>query len=431
MRGRLSLLGVLLAFVLLAPTTSGQPPSSVPTLRAHFIDVGQGAATLVEFPCAAVLIDTGGEENGDFNSTVALMDYLDTFFNGRVDLNKTLHSIILTHPHVDHTRGVSDVVAKYRVLNAVTNGQETGSGKYGQIALHKKVADAEATPGTEPVGFTAVHVNDIPQGKGLTNDVIDPVKCQDVDPKITALWGTLTSKPSGWTNSAFNEMNNHSVAVRIDFGKASLLVPGDLEETAIPTFIAHYANTTMLDVDVYQVGHHGSHNGTTHALLNAMTPQIAVISMGPASRQTTWTAWAYGHPRQTTIDMLLGHVSQTRPKKTVQVATGVRTFKPVTIEKAIYGTGWDGAVVLEADTNGTWKALGSTVPPVLPGLVNINTATVDELTTLPMIGRTRARAIVQDRDTRGPFQRVDDLTRVPGIGPATLNAIRNLVTTGS
>src|SRR6266849_463774 len=112
MRGRLSLLGVLLTFVLLAPTTSGQPPSSTPTLRAHFIDVGQGAATLVEFPCAAVLIDTGGEENGDFNSTVALMDYLDTFFNGRVDLNRTLHSIILTHPHVDHTRGVSDVIAR-------------------------------------------------------------------------------------------------------------------------------------------------------------------------------------------------------------------------------------------------------------------------------------------------------------------------------
>src|SRR5215510_11549491 len=153
MRGRLSFLGiVLLAFFLFTPTTSGQPPASAPTFRAHFIDVGQGAATLVEFPCAAVLIDTGGEANGDFDSSVALMDYLDTFFNGRVDLEKTLHSIILTHPHIDHTRGVADVLGKYRIRNAVTNGQETGSGKYGQIALHKKVAESEST-GTEPIGF--------------------------------------------------------------------------------------------------------------------------------------------------------------------------------------------------------------------------------------------------------------------------------------
>ena len=174
MRGRLSFLAALLACVLLAPTTSGQPPSSAPTMRAHFIDVGQGAATLVEFPCAAVLIDTGGEANGDFNSTVALMDYLDTFFNGRADLNKTLASIILTHPHIDHTRGVADVIAKYRVLNAVTNGQETGSGKYGQIALHKKVAAAEATPSpSDAIGFTAVHRRDVQQGTGLTNGVIE------------------------------------------------------------------------------------------------------------------------------------------------------------------------------------------------------------------------------------------------------------------
>src|SRR5262245_32323908 len=45
-----------------------------------------------------------------------------------------------------------------------------------------------------------------------------------------------------------------------------MLVSGDLEETVIPTFTARYANTSMLDVDVWQVAHHGSHNGTTAAL---------------------------------------------------------------------------------------------------------------------------------------------------------------------
>src|SRR4051812_40216303 len=74
-------------------------PASSQTMRTHFIDVGQGASTLLEFPCAAMLIDTGGERNGEFDSTEELTSYLDDFFEQRPDLNKTLHSLMLTHPH--------------------------------------------------------------------------------------------------------------------------------------------------------------------------------------------------------------------------------------------------------------------------------------------------------------------------------------------
>jgi competence protein ComEA len=56
-------------------------------------------------------------------------------------------------------------------------------------------------------------------------------------------------------------------------------------------------------------------------------------------------------------------------------------------------------------------------------LVNINTATVAELETLPGIGASRAQAIVDNR----PYQTVDDLNRVPGIGDATMNQLRPLV----
>ncbi len=48
-------------------------------MRVHLIDVGQGAATLIEFSCAAVLIDTGGEKNDEFDSTEHLIAYLDRF----------------------------------------------------------------------------------------------------------------------------------------------------------------------------------------------------------------------------------------------------------------------------------------------------------------------------------------------------------------
>lgn len=57
------------------------------------------------------------------------------------------------------------------------------------------------------------------------------------------------------------------------------------------------------------------------------------------------------------------------------------------------------------------------------GIVNVNTATLAELETLPGIGASRAQAIVDNR----PYQTVDDLNRVPGIGDATLERLRPLV----
>jgi len=65
---------------------------------------------------------------------------------------------------------------------------------------------------------------------------------------------------------------------------------------------------------------------------------------------------------------------------------------------------------------------------LLVGLpVDPNTADADMLEQLPGIGPSRAAAIVEERSTRGPFALVDDLVRVRGIGPATLDGIRPFV----
>lgn len=64
-------------------------------------------------------------------------------------------------------------------------------------------------------------------------------------------------------------------------------------------------------------------------------------------------------------------------------------------------------------------------PPT--GLVNLNTATVDELDTLPGIGPVTAAAIVAWRDANGPFSSVEQLGDVDGIGPARLEKLRNRV----
>lgn len=63
-------------------------------------------------------------------------------------------------------------------------------------------------------------------------------------------------------------------------------------------------------------------------------------------------------------------------------------------------------------------------------LLNINTATVEELDALPGIGTVTAQRIVDYRTQFGPFATVDDLTLVFGIGTATLAQIKPLITVG-
>jgi len=61
------------------------------------------------------------------------------------------------------------------------------------------------------------------------------------------------------------------------------------------------------------------------------------------------------------------------------------------------------------------------------GAVNINTADVALLDTLPGVGPSTAQKILADRETNGPFRSVDDLGRVSGIGPKRLEQLRELV----
>jgi competence protein ComEC len=284
------LICVFLSFLLL--TLAPVFATAQPTMRVHFINVGQGAASLLEFSCGAVLIDAGGEENDEVHSGDDLMAYLDAFFARRTDLKRRLSSFMLTHPHKDHTAGVEKVVAAFKPRNAVTNGQYYGSGKKGQLALREYSWGRDRREGTsDDVPYQWVRLEDLPAEHGYSDAIVDPVKCADIDPVITILWGQVTT-PRDWGYSfgkpRYANSNNHSLAIRVRFGQSSILWTGDMEEVAIEEFVARYRNTTELDVDVYEAGHHGSRNGTTRALLEAMTPTISVISMGTIDQEVQW-----------------------------------------------------------------------------------------------------------------------------------------------
>ena len=62
-------------------------------------------------------------------------------------------------------------------------------------------------------------------------------------------------------------------------------------------------------------------------------------------------------------------------------------------------------------------------------LININTASVEELDSLPSIGPTIAQRIIDYRDENGPFQTIEDILNVSGVGPSTFDQIKDLITT--
>ena len=66
--------------------------------------------------------------------------------------------------------------------------------------------------------------------------------------------------------------------------------------------------------------------------------------------------------------------------------------------------------------------------PAAPDKININTASAEELDTLPGIGEKRAADIVADREANGPFRIPEDLTRVPGIGEGILEGLIDYIT---
>jgi len=318
-----------------------------PRVRVHFIDVGQGDATLIEAPCGTVLIDAGGENE---QTTEHLLKTLDAVFAKRED--KRLDLLLLTHPHIDHLRAIPEVLERYRPRNIIDNGQPGEAGDHGgatrdEVDAILKYADRPPANAGE-VAIQRIHVRDLPRGPGMVSAVIDPLACSPVDPRFEVFWGEFGSTARGFDNA-----NNHSVVVKLSYGETSALFTGDLQDAGIQELLGR-ADRSALDADIYQVGHHGSHNGTTRGLLYAVSPAYAVISMGPADRQGGFTAHAHGHPRREIVDMLESELSAQRNEPVdVPVATGQRTFTNTRIYKALYATGWDGDVVMELFADGT------------------------------------------------------------------------------
>lgn len=300
----------------------------------HFIDLGHGDATLVEFPQGAVLIDAGGDPAGPDRVT----PYLTGFFAKRPDLKNTLDLVVITHVHLDHNVNLPAVLGAFKVRNLLWNGRTSNKfPRKAMLDLFKK------HPGIRHRVVTTRGIG----RKGITGPVIDPVSGGAVDPAIRALWGAVPKKPKHWGPKAYRDQNNHSVTIRIKYGKASMLFTGDLETQGLKDLTSR--SSRQLDVDLLKIGHHGFRSGTTEEFVRAVSPALAVLSRP--------------HPRP--WDLRPYKIYQRLvTQKRKRLAIRVRTFDPAlkdyryskrNLTKAIYWTGKEGTIVVRVSPKGTLK----------------------------------------------------------------------------
>src|SRR5258705_12847530 len=136
--------------VVVCLTVSSQ--AQAPQMTAHFINIGQGASVLLEFPCGAMLIDAGAQ---DAAARTALIGYLNKFFARRTDLHKTINTGLITHHHIDHDFGLRAVVENFTVQHYVDNGLLTGAGAPNPNWLRNEVSS----------GHRHIDIEEIPDSK--------------------------------------------------------------------------------------------------------------------------------------------------------------------------------------------------------------------------------------------------------------------------
>ena len=209
-------------------------------LEVHYIDVGQGSATLLKNGSHAMLIDTGDSDQG-----TKLQLYLTKQGVENLDY------LVLTHPDADHIGGAPVIITKFGI---------------GQLFLSNYEKDNKTTQ----------KVRDAMQYKGLT--------ASDYQASDTFALGNASFTILGPAKE-YTDSNNASIAIMVQNGNNRFLFTGDCEAEAEADLIASGAD---LSADVYLAGHHGSDTASSQAFMDAVSPSYAVISCGEGN--------SYGHP---------------------------------------------------------------------------------------------------------------------------------------
>ena len=250
----LPLLALLLTGLALAGRADGR-------FHLTVLDVGQGDAILIVGDRGSrVLVDAGP----DADRTLALLDARIPAWDRRLDL------LVLTHPHEDHVGGMALLLQRYRIEDVMATPMHGPGPSYRAF----EAALAEAGRTTRPAS---------------TGD-----RFRIDDAEVLVRWPPAGAVPIDPPSSG-REINDASIVLDIRYGTRRFLLTGDAEDDVDPHLLAEGLGDGR-QLDVLKVAHHGSRTATSAALLAALRPRLAVISVGEAN--------TYGHPAPETLARL-------------------------------------------------------------------------------------------------------------------------------
>ena len=261
-RSRIELLLVFGVATVLCEVLSRRAGSPRGVLRATFLDVGQGDASLVDLPDGqAVLIDGGGIVGSPVDTGTRVI--APTLRDRR---RTSLAAVVLSHPHPDHFTGLVSGLDAVTVGALWDTGQGEREGTRGGYAALLEGMRARGVPILRPDALCGAH-----EIGGAKVDVLAP--CPGPSPD--------------------RGPNDNSLVVRVAYGARAFLFVGDSEHEAEGDLVR--LGGPRLHADVLKVGHHGSRTSSSAGFVAAVAPSFAVISVGLRNR--------FGHPHPHTLEV--------------------------------------------------------------------------------------------------------------------------------
>ncbi len=246
------------------PTLSKSNKGGRPALRITFLDVGEGDSIVLVLPDGRVwIVDAGGirqsrsEEETDkgFDVGEAVVSrYLWSQWTSRLD------RVILSHPDQDHAGGMPAILENFRTRRV----------DYGEATSDPYLARVLRAATERGTGLRQVRAGDALEHGDPGVEVLNPF---DGEGRST---------------------NENSVVLRLDYGRFSALLTGDLEKSGERDFLSRQQCRPGL---LLKAAHHGSRNATTDPMIDCILPRWAVLSSGRNN--------PFGHPSGEVISRLL------------------------------------------------------------------------------------------------------------------------------
>lgn len=235
-------------------------------LRVTILDVGQGSASLIEFPGGHVmLVDGGGLSSNRFFDIGARV--VAPVLRRKKIL--AVDTMVLSHPNADHLNGLYAIVDRFRVGRLWSNGEQADTAGFARFQDRVRERGIEAVE---------VHRDTLPEPIG-------GVQVSILNPSADFIKYT----PGGDRS----DLDNHSLVLRVDFGRLSILFPGDIRKV-VEEELARVLTGEQLDCDILVVPHHGSRSSSAEKFIDVTTPKVAIVSAGWQNR--------FGFPHPDVLD---------------------------------------------------------------------------------------------------------------------------------